>query len=79
MFPLYCSCGLQTNEDGTTLSLRDHQLGDRVAIAINRGLRAVGLRKPRQCGCEGRKRWLNRAGTRLYRAAWRAAGWIHPR
>lgn len=78
-WPLRCSCGLQTNEDGSTVSLRNHELGDRLEIAIDKAMRRLGIRKPRDCGCEGRKQWLNRTTRQLYKASWRIASWLHPR
>lgn len=74
-WPLNCSCGLRTYADGSTLSLRDHQLGDRVAIWLER----LGVRKRLGCGCEERKRRLNLWGRRLFRCLWIVSAWLHPR
>jgi hypothetical protein len=79
LFPFRCVCGLQTNEDGSTVSLRNHQLGDRIEIAIDRTMTRLGLRKPRGCGCEGRKQWLNRVARKARKAAWTIASHLHPR
>ena len=75
VFPLRCSCGLVTYEDGSTSSLHHHQLGDVVSI----GLERLGIRKRPGCGCERRKQRLNRWGRYLARQAHSAATWLHPR
>ncbi len=83
LFPLYCSCGLRTNADGSTVSVRRVRglWGDMVARWIDRALTLLGLRRvvAGECGgCERRQQKLNRAGIRVawYVAAWRRwSGW----
>lgn len=75
VFPYRCSCGLQTNADGSTVSLSRRGMGDWIADILSR----IGVRKRPGCGCSARQERLNRwsvwAVHRLRAIAW----YWHPR
>lgn len=77
LFPLRCSCGLQTNEDGTTVYVRAGGLGDTVYKALD----WLGVHRViKGCGrCSKRRQKLNYLGRRVTLKARQFAAWLHPR
>lgn len=75
VWPLRCSCGLQTNEDGSTVSLRSRGLGDEVANVLSR----MGFKKKQGCGCQERQERLNGLSKAITEKLEAVATWLHPR
>jgi len=72
VWPLHCSCGLVTYQDGYTRSAFRRGLGDWLADV----LRSVGVRKREGCKCQQRQEALNRWSSRLPYLPNQALHWL---